>query len=93
VPQAQLLLSLGIQARAQALADGARSAEAVAAVQAAFDRLVGSGPEGMGATYQAMAIVQRGLPPPVGFDVAAGAPVEAGASGGGGGGGGGGSPA
>ncbi len=72
VPQGELLLALGIQARAQALAQAAGSEAAVAALQAAYDRLVGGGPQGMGETYQALAIMQGGLPPPVGFEGAAG---------------------
>jgi SAM-dependent MidA family methyltransferase len=71
VPQSRLLLSLGIQARAQALAGAATEAAQVAALQAAYDRLVGGGAEGMGESYQALAITGPGLPPPVGFEGAA----------------------
>lgn len=68
VPQARLLLSLGIQARAAALAGACTTAEQAAALQAAYDRLVGFGEGGMGQTYQALAIVSRGLQAPVGFE-------------------------
>lgn len=82
VSQAHLLLSLGIQARAQALAGAARSEAQARAVAAAYERLVGEGQEGMGRTYQAMAITQRGLPAPVGFEGAtAGAGGGSGSSG------------
>jgi hypothetical protein len=36
-----------------------------------YERLVKSGPEGMGGSYQALAIVSKGLPAPVGFDASA----------------------
>ncbi|KIZ04731.1 Protein midA [Monoraphidium neglectum] len=67
VSQAQLLLSLGIQARAQTLADVATSEGQAQALAAAFHRLVGQDEGGMGRSYQAMAIVQGGLPAPVGL--------------------------
>lgn len=78
VSQTHLLLSLGISARAQALAKVA-TPEQAKALEASFMRLVGDGPEAMGASYRAMAIVQEGLPAPVGFEVMA----EAAAAGGG----------
>ena len=88
VPQADLLHALGLQARAQALAAAAQSEAQVEALRAAYERLVGAGPEGMGQTYQAMAIVARGMPAPVGFGGGAGEEEEQqqGAGGGGGGG-------
>ena len=33
-----------------------------------YQRLVSHGPEGMGSSYQALAIVSKGLPAPVGFE-------------------------
>ncbi|KAI8474878.1 MAG: S-adenosyl-L-methionine-dependent methyltransferase [Monoraphidium minutum] len=89
VSQAHLLLSLGIQARAQALAGAAATEGAAAAVGTAYHRLVGgSGGGGMGESYRALAIVGAGAPVPVGFE--GGGAERGGVEGGGGGGGGGG---
>lgn len=90
ISQRQLLQSLGIEARLQALLQKASPAEADM-LQIGYMRLIGSGapktsplasadgasgdagvdsdaPEGMGLTYQAMAITSSDAPTPVAFE-------------------------
>jgi NADH dehydrogenase [ubiquinone] 1 alpha subcomplex assembly factor 7 len=67
VSQAHLLHSLGITARLEQLKQAGTPGQAQA-LQQQYERLVGEGAEGMGTTYQAMAIVQAGLPAPPAFD-------------------------
>ncbi|KAL4437198.1 hypothetical protein ABPG75_004337 [Micractinium tetrahymenae] len=69
IPQAHFLLGLGIEARLEALMQRA-TPEQAEALQAGFRRLVGGSEpgaalaaEGMGTSYQAFCIAQRGLAP------------------------------
>jgi hypothetical protein len=48
----------------------------VEALVSGYRRLVEGGPEGMGETYQAMAIIPQGAPPPVGFSNVTEGPAE-----------------
>ncbi|MCA1999283.1 MAG: SAM-dependent methyltransferase [Hyphomicrobiales bacterium] len=65
--QATLLERLGIRHRAEILK---RNAEDPAAIDAAVERLVGTGPRAMGMLFKALAVTSPGLPPPPGFDLA-----------------------
>jgi SAM-dependent MidA family methyltransferase len=67
VSQAQLLHGLGITARLEQLQQAGTPGQAQA-LQQQYERLVGEGTEGMGRTYQALAIVQEGLPVPPAFE-------------------------
>lgn len=80
ISQAQLLLSLGIEARLEALLQGA-SEQQGEALTAGFARLVGSGEgaatpaeEGMGQSYRALCIAPQNEEPPFPF-IAAAAPA------------------
>eukprot|EP00879_Flechtneria_rotunda_P019374 GHRR01020349.1.p1 GENE.GHRR01020349.1~~GHRR01020349.1.p1 ORF type:complete len:241 (+),score=78.13 GHRR01020349.1:408-1130(+) len=68
VDQADLLHRLGIQARLQALAQAASPQQIEALVQG-YHRLVDKGAGGMGASYKALAIVNKGVKAPIGFGV------------------------
>jgi NADH dehydrogenase [ubiquinone] 1 alpha subcomplex assembly factor 7 len=67
VSQAHLLHSLGITARLEQLA-AAGTAQQAEALKQQYERLVGESSEGMGRTYQAMAIVHKDLPAPPAFE-------------------------
>lgn len=69
IPQAAFLMGLGIEQRLEALLAGATPAQA-GALRAGYARLVGGSEpgaalteEGMGSSYQAFCIAQRGLQP------------------------------
>eukprot|EP00898_Chlorokybus_atmophyticus_P002297 jgi/Chlat1/3068/Chrsp21S00239 len=74
VSQSHLLLSLGIQARCQALIDACESDEQAEALFEGYRRLTGSEhigyAEGMGELYKAIAITRADAPAPVGFEKA-----------------------
>lgn len=67
VTQAHLLHSLGIQARLQSLTEAATPNQAEELISG-YQRLVDTGPGGMGASYLAMAVVYKGAGVPVGFE-------------------------
>jgi SAM-dependent MidA family methyltransferase len=66
LPQGVWLRRLGIDARAAQLKAGAPAL--AAQIDAAVDRLAGSGPGQMGALFKVMAIAHPRLPPPPGFE-------------------------
>ncbi len=72
IDQGDFLRGLGIEQRAQALMSRADAAQA-ASVEAARTRLVGKGPDEMGALFKAMVVANRQLPVPPGFQGLAGA--------------------
>ncbi len=65
--QSHLLHSLGITARLEQLA-AAGTVQQAEALKQQYERLVGEGAEGMGRTYQAMAIVHKDLAAPPAFE-------------------------
>jgi NADH dehydrogenase [ubiquinone] 1 alpha subcomplex assembly factor 7 len=67
VTQGQFLRRLGIEARAQALKAGAGLATG-AKVDAALERLIGSGPRNMGMLFKALAVTQTKASTPPGFE-------------------------
>lgn len=73
VSQAHFLLALGLEARVQALLNAAETEEEMEQIVQAATRLVagepeGGGVDGMGQTYQAIAIVPKAAPTPVPFE-------------------------
>lgn len=64
--QAQLLLSLGIEARLQQLEQSA-TAQQAEQLRSGFERITGAGEKGMGQTYKALCIAHESLAAPDGF--------------------------
>jgi NADH dehydrogenase [ubiquinone] 1 alpha subcomplex assembly factor 7 len=73
IDQGDFLRAIGIDLRAKALADRA-DPERAEELRHARDRLVGKGKGEMGALFKAMAVANRRLPPPPGFQPNAGKP-------------------
>ncbi len=71
IDQGDFLRAIGIDLRTKALADRA-DAERAEELRHTRNRLVGKGKGEMGALFKAMAVTNRGLPPPPGFQPAAG---------------------
>jgi SAM-dependent MidA family methyltransferase len=65
IDQGDFLRALGVDVRARAL--GERSPERAAEIEAARRRLVGKGENEMGALFKAMAVANRAVPAPPGF--------------------------
>jgi NADH dehydrogenase [ubiquinone] 1 alpha subcomplex assembly factor 7 len=74
IDQGDFLRAIGIDLRTQALADRA-DPERAEELKHTRDRLVGKGKGEMGRLFKAMAVANRRLPPPPGFQPAAGKPV------------------
>lgn len=68
VDQGRLLRALGIETRLQQLEANA-SPQQASRLREGFERITGSGDQGMGVTYKALCISHADLPaPPVGFE-------------------------
>ena len=74
IDQGDFLRAIGIDLRTKALADRA-DPERAEELKHARDRLVGKGKGEMGALFKAMAVANRRLPPPPGFQPEAGKPA------------------
>ncbi len=74
IDQGDFLRAIGIDLRTKALADRADPERAVE-LKHARDRLVGKGKGEMGALFKVMAVANRRLPPPPGFQPEAGKPA------------------
>ena len=68
IDQGDFLRALGVDVRARAL--GERSPDRAAEIEAARRRLVGKGDNEMGALFKAMAVANRAVPAPPGFQPA-----------------------
>ncbi len=72
IDQGDFLRALGIDVRARALAE--RSPDRAKDFEAARRRLVGKGENEMGALFKAMAVANRAVPAPPGFQPSAAKP-------------------